>query len=1046
MIAKDFQEATAIRIVDLFKDGNNRVLLADEVGLGKTIVAKTVVEKTGKWRQEDGSDYVVVYICSNAGIANQNCSKLGIAKENRVSISEGRLSMQHLMLAETKTKGNVRLIPMTPATSFQIRSGAGTAPERALAYIIMDRCHICGTYSKELSLLMRTYFIETNSSWQGYLGWQNSRIEMLEDKKTYLKEMKQLVDENFSTELIAEIKMVCRKIRKNSDKIKKNAKLDGIIFWKNQKELINKIRYCFAQISLGMLNPDLVIMDEFQRFRDLIEIDENDHSDGAMLSRKFLKNNTKSCVLLLSATPYKPFSTLSEFTEGEETHIEGFMRVMDFLVNKEEENEKFHKVWDNYTEHLSEIRGKDLSILIVSKKKAETELYNHMCRTERRDTGIINTDKAKPMPLEKLSASNISAYIELQKIVQNLGIGNFPIEYVKSAPYLMSFMNYKVKEKIDDGLRGKKLNISSEERAKYIKQMPQAFLKRSLINSYQPLPNTNARLNTLFGEVFQSTSDKKMSPELLLWIPPANKYYVCGTKNIFEQCEGYSKTLVFSSWEMVPRVIATLTSYEAERLVNNRIENKSVEQMSYYALPENDEIDEEERPKKSKRGKTRFLNREQRELVAYPSIWLANLYDCKKYYGQNISVIRKELKNDIKKAMKGVAKKHKLSQGHMGAKQLLVLLDYMDHKISEDYDAEIPERVPGENDIDTLVNIAIGSPAVCLYRTLVEIEDLVERKEIARDCCDKSFVSMFNRPESKSIMDAVFDGKKGTSEERHYEQVFHYCVDGNFQSMLDEYKFALGTAGMELVESIKQSFLQTSNLPYVSQEYYKASFTDRPQSKVPRLRVHFAAGYFDAKVSDKAIQRVNNVRNAFNSPFRPFVLATTSVGQEGLDFHLYSRKVVHWNLPSNPIDLEQREGRINRYMCHAIRQNVAANEIDFGWSEKFEQTKVKYGKDTSDLIPYWCLPNNYPFRYRIERIVPMYPFSQDKTKYDRLINILALYRLTLGQPRQEEMIAILQREDLTKEQMEELFFDLSPYSRNKREARTVGNILLQTSL
>ena len=62
----------------------------------------------------------------------------------------------------------------------------------------------------------------------------------------------------------------------------------------------------------------------------------------------------------------------------------------------------------------------------------------------------------------------------------------------------------------------------------------------------------------------------------------------------------------------------------------------------------------------------------------------------------------------------------------------------------------------------------------------------------------------------------------------------------------------------------------------------------------------------------------------------------------------------------------------------------------------------------------------------------MYPFSQDKTKYDRLINVLALYRLTLGQPRQEEMIAILQREDLSKAQMEELFLDLSPYSKNKK--------------
>ena len=90
------------------------------------------------------------------------------------------------------------------------------------------------------------------------------------------------------------------------------------------------------------------------------------------------------------------------------------------------------------------------------------------------------------------------------------------------------------------------------------------------------------------------------------------------------------------------------------------------------------------------------------------------------------------------------------------------------------------------------------------------------------------------------------------------------------------------------MEAIKESFLQTSNLPYISQEYYRASFTDRPQRIEPKLRVHFAAGYFDAKNSDKTIQRVNHVRNAFNSPFRPFVLATTSVGQEGLDFHLYS--------------------------------------------------------------------------------------------------------------------------------------------------------------
>ena len=72
------------------------------------------------------------------------------------------------------------------------------------------------------------------------------------------------------------------------------------------------------------------------------------------------------------------------------------------------------------------------------------------------------------------------------------------------------------------------------------------------------------------------------------------------------------------------------------------------------------------------------------------------------------------------------------------------------------------------------------------------------------------------------------------------------------------------------------------------------------------------------------VTREDQVRNAFNSPFRPFILASTSVGQEGLDFHLYCRAVYHWNLPSNPVDLEQREGRVHRYKGHVIRHNLAA--------------------------------------------------------------------------------------------------------------------------
>ncbi len=1032
MIAKDFQEATANRIVELFKKGHNRVLLADEVGLGKTIVAKTVVEKTGLWRKEiNDPEYVVVYICSNAGIAEQNCSKLGIAKENRVSISEGRLSMQHLMLAESKKNGNVRLIPMTPATSFQIRSGAGTAPERALAFLLLDMCRMCGGYHEELSLLLRTRFIESQNSWDWYVSNQRWRINSLVSRKQYLSEMKELLEQYLKPELVSEIKSACRKIRKNIDELSRKADLEGIISWQRQKEIINQIRYCFAQISLGMLNPDLVIMDEFQRFRDLIEIDEDDHSDGALLSKKFLRDNKESCILLLSATPYKPYSTLSELTDGEETHLQGFMRVMDFLMNEQKENEEFHTVWETYSEHLSEIQGENLSVLISAKKDAEDSLYNHMCRTERRNSAIINTEKAGFIPVDNLSAANVKCYIELQRVIKDMGLGNFPIEYIKSAPFLMSFMNYKIKEKIDNVLKGEKFGITSDERSKYIRSMPTAFLKRSHINAYQPLPDTNARLNILFNEIFEAKGSKKGNPELLLWIPPSNKYYNAGAKSVFERCEGYSKTLVFSSWEMVPRALSTLVSYESERLVNRKIVNKSEEQKSYYAVPEETDFVDTENSKASKRGKTRYLIREQRELVTYPSIWLAQKYDYAKCYGYEIGELKKEIKKQIKEDLLEVEQDTKLSRGNLGARQILLLLKYMDEKTLGN--VSLPERLPSDETIDILVNMAIGSPAICLFRALSEIDDENQRRSLSQECCDKSFVSMFNRPESRSIMDAIFEGKKDSGDEVHFDLVFRYCVDGNFQAMLDEFKFALGVSGEDFVTAINSSFLQTSNLPYASQEYYKASFTERPMKRAPRLRVHFAAGYFDAKTNDKTIQRVNNIRNAFNSPFRPFVLITTSVGQEGLDFHLYSRKIVHWNLPHNPIDLEQREGRINRYMCHAIRQNVAANEESYDWKEKFDQTREKYGSGFSEMVPYWCLPDNYPYKYQIERIVPMYPFSQDKTKYDRLINVLALYRLTLGQPRQEEMINILNREDLTNEQIEELFFDLSPYSKKQKQ-------------
>ena len=200
-----------------------------------------------------------------------------------------------------------------------------------------------------------------------------------------------------------------------------------------------------------------------------------------------------------------------------------------------------------------------------------------------------------------------------------------------------------------------------------------------------------------------------------------------------------------------------------------------------------------------------------------------------------------------------------------------------------------------------------------------------------------------------------------------------------------------------------------------------------------------AVGFTKSEGSEsKNVDRKDSIRNAFNSPMRPFVLATTSIGQEGLDFHHYCRKIMHWNLPSNPIDLEQREGRINRYKCLAIRQDIAERfadrEFDSDvWQELFSMAYEEIRtSDQSELVPYWCLGKNQSVK--IERIIPMYPVSKDEVNYDRLRKVLSFYRLTMGQARQEELVEyILESGMKDKEYIRNLFINLSPYIRTDEE-------------
>ena len=192
-----------------------------------------------------------------------------------------------------------------------------------------------------------------------------------------------------------------------------------------------------------------------------------------------------------------------------------------------------------------------------------------------------------------------------------------------------------------------------------------------------------------------------------------------------------------------------------------------------------------------------------------------------------------------------------------------------------------------------------------------------------------------------------------------------------------------------------------------------------------RIRNRFAVSFGDqTRDDDGQTTRPSQSRSAFNSPFWPFVLASTSVGQEGLDFHPYCHAVVHWNLPSNPVDLEQREGRVHRYKGHALRKNIAgafqqfatdSNEPD-PWQAKFEHARSTRGDDQSDLYPFWISPDGDA---KIERHIPLMPHSREVIQNQNLARSLVLYRMVFGQNRQEDLVTYL-RSRLTESQISEL--------------------------
>jgi hypothetical protein len=292
----------------------------------------------------------------------------------------------------------------------------------------------------------------------------------------------------------------------------------------------------------------------------------------------------------------------------------------------------------------------------------------------------------------------------------------------------------------------------------------------------------------------------------------------------------------------------------------------------------------------------------------------------------------------------------------------------------------------------------------------------------------EAFRTLFNRSEVMCLLDST----RG-DERAYWQRVLEYCLDGDLQAVMDEYVHHLvGNANPTTEAELEDVAEAMASAVSFGRGRVEAFNPTNPGHGI-RINTRFALRYGNARgvlVRDDDGERAGDVQAAFNSPFWPFVLASTSVGQEGVDFHWWCHSLVHWNQPANVVDLEQREGRVHRFKGHAVRKNVAAEHRAEAlrasdpdpWKAAFDAAAQTRPADMNELWPSWV----YPGPAKVECWVPYLPLSKDIEREQRLRRDRLLYRLAFGQPRQEDLLAVLEAGGVAADDVQDLRIDLRP--------------------
>jgi len=402
---------------------------------------------------------------------------------------------------------------------------------------------------------------------------------------------------------------------------------------------------------------------------------------------------------------------------------------------------------------------------------------------------------------------DIRSYIRLTDLAESIGQGE-PTEYWKSSPFLFNFMeSYQLKQAleqaIDDG------SISDPDAL----EPGPGLLDWDDVDSYEELDPQNGRLRWLIDDL------KAHHAFEMLWMPPSLPYYKADTIYEDDKSRQFTKRLLFSGWAVVPKVVSTLVSYEAERHA--------------FAVGRTHDYSDDYAKRGGRRLDFRLENRRPAAMTAFLFVWpsptLAELGDPRPAPGDIptaemvLSHARSRLEGPIRRLTANAPTNGPIDQRWYWAAPLLldrnnhprVIDDWFGMERSDsdwwaDGDAtgfkrhlaeawsmvqdgqEGLGRCPDDL-VDVLAEAAVGGPAQCALRSLASVTGISLGDPKLQPYAARiawAFRGFFNAPDVTAIVLAHAGGNQARSsggQRPYWREAMRHGVGGNLQSVLDEH-------------------------------------------------------------------------------------------------------------------------------------------------------------------------------------------------------------------------------------------------------------------